>query len=318
MPEDQGVKGDKWTLEACRLLEALGWVKIADCNIDIPGPDGHMHGIDALFRYKDGFDPTRLQGVFLEAKCYRTTSFNPSKLKDWVKRFDNKLRELRMSSEFHEEYPAMAETYPGSGVLAIWFSDFMNYHSFADTFKEALSSARPTGKRPGDKFVNRLFIMDNEPILRLCSLIQSKMDWDSSHPSELSGSHMTFYYPSSVGSGFPIQEIPILNLEYIFSKFVLARATESVSNFMRQVDIVFYFGSLNMASFRSLKSALLSMNMLSSANKLYIYTYERDDNFRKIKPDVISDFNSNGSIDLEFKEMHFFADLPPWIRTDRS
>ena len=70
MPEDQGWNGDRWTEEASALLKRLGWEKIADSNIDIEGTDGLWHGIDALFRYEDGFSSYK-QGVFLEAKRYQ-------------------------------------------------------------------------------------------------------------------------------------------------------------------------------------------------------------------------------------------------------
>jgi hypothetical protein len=173
MPEDQGVQGDRWTEEACRLLDRIGWEKVADCNIDIPGSDGEMHGIDALFKYTDGFQPNRPQGVFLEAKCYKTSSFSATKLKDWVHCFDSKIRELRMSEKFYSEYPSMADTNPINGLLAVWFADCEKYQNFRKVFKKALLSCKCPRKHRSESSMNRLFVIENDGILRLSALMNS-------------------------------------------------------------------------------------------------------------------------------------------------
>ena len=107
MAEDQGVNGDRWTTQASALLQQLGWSKVADSNIDIPGSDGLTHGIDALFQYDDGFNQTT-QGVFLEAKRYATTSFHKSKLQDWVNALNKKMLDLRRSEPFNTQYSTFA------------------------------------------------------------------------------------------------------------------------------------------------------------------------------------------------------------------
>jgi hypothetical protein len=314
MPEDEGKNGDRWTEEAARLLRQLGWAKVADSNIDIPGSDGYMHGIDALFKYEDGYKFQQVQGVFLEAKRYQTSSFRGAKLRDWVERLDEKILQLRMSEEFYTRYPVMEETTPKNGLLVLWFHDLDNYSSFRSTFRQTLLSVNTPRRRQGPKAINRLFILENDGILRLCSLIAAIKDWDSKQRT-VDGLDTTlkYFYPSSLDLGNPVQEIPVLNLEFMFSGFILARA-RTFEETVRTADVVFYFGQLDMQSFNRLRHALLSFNMLSSSNRLYVYLYQRDDDFRKIEPDVNQLFSEGGRLQVTLKTMEKFGDLPSWLK----
>ena len=315
MPEDEGVNGDRWNTEMSQLLRRIGWDKVADSNIDIEGSDGYKHGIDAIFKYADGFHPELYQGVFVEAKRYKTTSFTAAKIRDWVPRFDEKIRELKTSEKFHLQYPEMAKTNPRNGILAIWFHDIDNYAEFAPKFRESLCSVSTPSRRGGPSSLNRLFVIENSGILRLVSLLQSIEEWNSSR--EVNNGYvdakMKFLYPSSAGFGAPIQVIPVLNFEYMFSKFILVRAQEFEASVVKTADIVFYFGTLNMYSFYRLKQALLTLNMLSSVNNFYLYTYQRDDDFRKIRPDVEKLFKKDGPTHIQIKSMDRHADLPSWM-----
>lgn len=314
MPEDQGINGDRWTEEASRLLRRLGWEKIADSNIDIEGSDGYMHGIDALFKYVDGFQENVTQGVFLEAKRYSTSSFNGAKLRDWVKHFDEKIQELRMSEPFHRKYPAIQETKPNNGLLVLWFHDLANFGSFIPRFKEALLSVQVPVKRGGSRLGNRLFVLENRGILRLASLIEAVERWNrDARQAEGVDTGLKFFYPSSFAQSSPTQEIAVVGLEFAYSKFILARAQQFDGTSIRTVAIVFNFGSLDIDSFKRLKQALLLSNMLHGANDLYIYNYQRDDEFRKIEPDV-RNLIKVGTANLYIKPMEIFADLPSWIK----
>lgn len=314
MPEDQGINGDRWTEEASRLLRRLGWEKIADSNIDIEGSDGYMHGIDALFRYMDGFKVSVTQGVFLEAKRYRTSSFNGAKLRDWVKRFDEKIQELRLSDPFHKKYPAMQQTRPNNGLLVLWFHDLENYWNFVPQFEKALLSVQVSIKRGGSRLGNRLFVLENQGILRLASLFEAVERWNlDARKAEGVDTNLKFYYPSSFAQSSPTQELAVVGLEYIYSKFILARAQQFDGNSVRTADIVFNFGSLDIDSFKRLKQALLLSNMLHRTNDLYIYNYQRDDEFRKIEPDVKT-LIKPGATNLYFKPMEVLADLPSWVK----
>lgn len=308
MPEDQGVNGNQWTNEASKLLLKLGWEKIADSNVDIPGSDGLMHGIDALFKYFDGFYPAIEQGVFLEAKRYETENFRPGKLNDWINCFDKKIRELKTSAKFYETYPIMENTRAINGFLALWFHDLENYNKFYPNFNKALLSVKTPKGRSGIKLMNRLFVIENHGILRISSLIDAV---EKINNSMIEIADFKFVYPSSAGFGYPIHESVVLNFEYIFSKFILGKAVDKSKN---TIDVVFYFGDLNMISFQRLKQALLSHNMLSSHNSLYLFHYKREDEFRKIRLDVEHIFKQDGPEEVTFKTMEKFSDLPSWVK----
>ena len=316
MAEDQGVNGDIWTDQATRFLEKLGWIKIADSNIDVPGSNGLKHGIDSIFQFSDGFKPDKGQGVFIEAKRYKTTSFSASKLADWIKVIDKKIRSLDNSSEFYDKYPTMSSLNIYNGLLVIWFPDTENYPAYREKFREALLNVKTPRSRGVGK-INRLFVLENDNILRLISLMDAVEEWNRSYLSPKIDTSLKFHYPSSQQFGYPIQEIKTLNLEYMFSKFILARATMEVKEKFTTADVIFYFGEQNMHSFFRLKEALLSFDMLSSENSLFIYLYQKDDEFRKIKPDVIKLFQQDkGPQDVNIKSMIIHRELPPWINDD--
>lgn len=311
MPEDQGVNGDRWTDEASRLFKRAGWQKVADSNIDVPGTDGTQHGIDSLFTYEDGFKPQMQQGVFLEAKRYAVSSFNRKKIDDWVASLDHKIRSLRQSQEFLQTYPLFSESNMTNGIFAIWFHDIDKHPDFKEKFTQWLSEINvPKGR--GSKFVNiRLFVLENDKILRLASLLDTVNKWNIDNgPNSLK-----FYYPSSARFGSPVQEFAIVNLEYIFSQFVLAKAKVSKDNGDVEVtDIVFYFGRLDFNSFVRLREALLAYDMINRQNRLVIYKYLRQqDEFRKIQPDVIKLFNDKLPKEVTIKDMEWFSDLPTWM-----
>lgn len=311
MAEDQGQNGDRWTEEASVLLSHLGWEKIADSNIDIEGSDGLQHGIDSLFRYEDGFSSSK-QGVFLEAKRYQTSSFRVAKLNDWVTCLDNKILELRRSEEFNKIYPAMAKTVPQNGLLVVWFHDTDNYRNFSSNFVTALLSVRTPRKR--NVMSNRLFVLANDDILRMASLVSEIEQWNQKHQTNGFESKLKFFYPSIVEQGLVSNELPILNLEYIFSKFILATAQVLENGVPKLVYIVFYFGELAFNSFKRLKQALLGINIPKSHSQLLLYTYQRDDEFRKIKPDVEKLFTQLENVTFEIRSMNHFSDLPNWMK----
>lgn len=221
MPEDQSVNGDIWNEEAGYLFQKLGWQKIADSNIDIPGADGMMHGIDSIYSYKDGFNPIKSQAVFIEAKRYATTSFSPTKLSDWIGRMDAKIRELKFGTELYDRYPLIQELKIGSSVLAIWFHDYENYPSIRSKFQDALKAVK-TPRTRGPNTVNRLFVIENDNILRLASLVDAVEKWNNEFKLSESPA-LEFYYPSSTLSGYAGQANQVVNLEYIFSRFVFCK-----------------------------------------------------------------------------------------------
>ena len=224
MPEDEGKNGDRWTDEASVLLKRIGWEKIADSNIDIEGADGQQHGIDSLFRYRDGLR-NNWEGVFVEAKCYRTTSFNKAKLPDWVDRLYEKMTELRRSGPFNSQYPAMGASTPRNGLLVLWFHDLENFPQFRSTLANSMQAVKTTRRRGSIRFSSRLFVLDNDAILRLCSLLQAVQDWNQTNRADSAESgRLKFFYPSALDFGHPSQLTEVLNIEGLFSKCVLAKS----------------------------------------------------------------------------------------------
>lgn len=83
---------------------------------------------------------------------------------------------------------------------------------------------------------------------------------------------------------------------------------------LEMADIVFYFGEIDMDSFFRLREALLTFEMITENNQLYLYLYERNDEFRKIKPDVERLFNFQGPKLFTIRSMERFGDIPSWMK----
>lgn len=306
MPEDQGVNGDRWTNELAKLLIEFGWNKVADSNIDIIGIDKISHGIDSLYWYVDGLDLKRPKGVFLEAKRYATTSFQGKKIEDWVKVLNNKIRELIISRDLFESYPEIEKAIKFNGVLAIWFHDLDNYSAYQEKFIQILEKMHVPRIRAKTEIELNFFILENTKILQMATLMSEVKNLRNLV------NDFTFYYPS-IGN-HASNNLNVLNLEYIFSKFVLAKGVSLNSERIENFDYVFYFGETSLEHFQILISALTKFNFINSNNKLFLYIYKRDlDTFRKIKPDVEKIFLETGLKKIEMKQLNNLSDLPDWM-----
>lgn len=174
MPEDQGVNGDIWTEQAGALLDRFGWTKVAASNIDVPGSDGLMHGIDSMFIYHNEYGDNE-QAVFLEAKSYVTSSSWASKIPDWVDKLNQKIQELKRSESFYADYPPMRKALAQNGVLLIWFRDHSNFMQVKPKLDAVMLGTKVPRGKTGN--VNRLFVMSNDRILRLASIFETA-DYD--------------------------------------------------------------------------------------------------------------------------------------------
>ncbi len=306
MAEDQSVNGDRWTTQAAKLFSRLGWNKIGDCNIDVPGADGICHGIDSLFTYEDGYLNKKKQGIFLEAKRYKTESFAPNKLSGWVQVINNKVNELKQSSPFLDKY-LMNDSINNNGVLVIWFHDIDNYKAYKSKFQKALLSIS-TIKRGSKDWTNRLFIMDNFILSRLMSLCNTLDTIDKENLD------VNFYYASSV-SDHAVVESKILNLELMFSDYIFMKIRDhSDDSYTKEIDTVIYYDELNLPSFHRLKSSLIRHNMISKSNPLRLYLHnDEEDESRKILPEVEKIFSDDVK-SFELKRMNVINRLPNWLR----
>ncbi len=297
MAEDQSANGDIWNQEAATLLSYLSWQKIGDHNIDVKGDDDKKYGLDTILTFSD-HSKNLPQSIILEAKRYKTTSFQSSMIKGWIERLDTKLTKLRNSDNFFEQFPELRETATlNYGIIAIWFSDNQNYKPLTSIFEGVKLSSKP--KKSNQH--NKIFVIDNPIILRLCSMLNAIKDIDNN-------SEFNYYYPSSLINEGPVVRSKTLSIEYIFSEIILA---ESKDKNDKECKIVFYFGELDVKSFRYIKSLLTNVQFMDKDKPLTLYLYQRNDEFRKIRPDVERMFSE---IKFEIKNMDSLSDLPGSIK----
>lgn len=145
--------------------------------------------------------------------------------------------------------------------------------------------------------------MHNEDILRIASIINTIETFET-----VSKREVNFFYPSSDRYNKPADRSKVLSLDYMFSKFILA---ESLTQEGIEHKIVFYFGALSVNSFRRLKNALQSFGYIDKKKPLTIYSYQRNDSFRKVKQLVEQEFEE---IIFKLEEMEIFYDLPKFLR----
>ena len=302
MPEDQGVNGDIWNDEASILFQKLGWTTVGDANIDVKTTEEDFRGLDRMLKYSDAVRHGSMQGFFLEAKRYKTTSYNKNKLEEWINVLNKKLHIIKNSEEFHSTYPGMEETILRQGVIVIWFSNIQEYVNYESTFREHLAKVKLPGKSSSNT-LNKIFVLENREILRLSSVVDTVQKYNTLNRGEL-----FFYYPSSSRLKNPADISKVLSIEYIYSKFILS---QSIDESGKEYYVVFYFGTLNLDSFKRLQSALYSFGYIHKFKPLTIYTYQRDDEFRKVRPDVESLF---AEVTFNLEEMELFSDLPTFLK----
>jgi hypothetical protein len=308
MAEDQGYNGDVWNKQACMLLNKLGWTKVGDYDIDIEGDDNKDYGIDSLFKYLDVRKSQCEQGVIIESKCYKTTSFKSAEFQKWITRINAKVNKLKHSESLYDKFPEFTNTSFNNGIILIWFSNHLDYSNNNDFFRDALLNVKLPKSRTNAVF-NRIYVLENEAILKLCSLKDTIEKINREKDLELE-----FYYPTSEKTGNPIYRNKLLTIDYMFSKFILAEGKNQSGIVYR---IVFYFGNLEKNSFRMLYSGLNNLGFIDYDIPLIVYTYKRDSQFRKILPDIKELFSkniNNKHLEVEFKEMDVFGDLPTFLR----
>jgi hypothetical protein len=301
MAEDQGVNGTIWNKEATRLLSYFGWKTIGDYDMDVEGEDGKKYGLDTIIKY-----PTPLkineQSVILEAKCYETKNFNKSVLESWIDRLDKKLIELRNSESFIDKFPELQDcSVLDTGIIAIWFHDTQNYVNFHSVFIEILKGVK-VSNRQRKVGINKLFIIDNSIILKLCSLNAAIDSYKKENNCEVQ-----FNYPSILIEDAPIVRQNTLTLEYIFSKVILAES----KNANLKENLVFYFGELKTVAFKLLRNLLARCSFLEKDKPLTLFIYGEDREFRKIEPDIKRVFEA---ITFKIRSMDNLHDLPASIK----
>lgn len=296
--EDQGVNGNIWNKQATELLNRLGWKTIGDHNIDIKGCDERKFGIDTLMTFET---PLKVmpQSVIIEAKRYKTTSFQDSLLQDWIKRLDDKLVHLRDSSDLFELFPSLEEcTAFDIGVIVIWFSDTDEYKAFRPKFIKALENVNVSWReRKAGR--SSIFVMDNARITRLCALEKAVKEL---------GEGFTFCYCPAYQDDKMEESSKVLTIEYMFSDVVLGNIIKDG----QEESVVFYFGENNSKSFYMLRSALARTSIWKKGKKLHLFLYESDIEIRKIEPTIKNIFEGIDINEIEF--MDSSNELPSFLK----
>lgn len=315
MAEDQGVNGDAWTDQACRLFEASGWHKIAASNLDIKDTGGKSKGLDAIFSYKDGLLSSTNRGVFVEAKSWATTSLSEKTLHGWIEGLTGKVSALRNSPGLLDTYQETQELEISTGVIACYFHDTEKYPEFAATFKKWMSAVKVPYGHADRPFHPRVFVLENYRLLWLASILSSVKGWVAA-AKEGERRELRFFYPSSTLQGNPVSDSLSMNIEYMFSGIVLAQGTSKIAatDEFRVFNFAFYSGPLDAKGFQRLASALQTANMIDNRNQLLIYKYRREnEEFRKIKPDVEKMLRDLGPKDVRINDMDSTAVMPAWV-----
>lgn len=305
MAEDSQYKGELWNKRAIKLLNLFSWDMIRDSGMDLEGSDGEKYGIDSLYSFKDPAKDIP-ESLILEAKSYKTTSFNKSKLQEWIDRLNVKILELRNSEYLIERFPIFKDISTLKiGLIFIWFDDIENYKVYRPKFLEILSEIKVSSRTFRNGVYNKIYVIDNDLISKLCSLYTVIKEFNE---------NFKFYYPSAFIHERAVQRSAILSLDYFFSKFILGQLKSSGKRY--DTNIVFYWGELDMRSFEMLKSILKSYSFVDQEFKLVIYKYKRDDDeFRKILPQIKKSYE-NENIEFDIKDMNSCTELPTFIIND--
>lgn len=274
--EDQHYNGDIWNHEAFALLKKFGWRRIGDYDMDVLGSDGKKMGIDTIVEFETPLK-AKPQLAILEAKCYKTTSFNKSLLQEWIEKLDKKLLKLRNSASFVEKFPDVENcTIADVGIIAIWFSDTDNYNSFQPRFIEALKqvSVSTRDRRAGS---SKIFVIDNTRFMRLFALHTAINDH-----KDFTFEKFNFVYPARYIGNEPVARSKTLTIEYIFSDIIFAETKDNGKNFSH----IFYFGQQNLPSFRLVRDAYSKTPLWDKDVGIYLYVYDADGDFRKIENEI--------------------------------
>lgn len=301
--EDSNYKREIWNNRAIKLLNLFGWNQIGDSGIDLADEEKVKYGIDTLYSFKTPLKDIP-ESLILEAKSYNTKSFSKSKLQEWIDRLNLKIIKLRNSEDLIDRFPIFNEISKLKiGLICIWFDNVDEYKAFRPDFLRALRGIKVSSKQLKSGVYNKIYVIDNDLILRLCSL-------HDTITNSLEG-NFRFYYPPTFVKYRAIQRSKILILEYFFSKFILGKLKKEDS--FSETNIVFYWGELDFNSFLFLKEALMLFSFIDQECKLIIYKYKREDaDFRKIRPGIVKLFE-DVKINCEIKDMQSYQNLPTFI-----
>lgn len=273
MAENQGVLGDMWNDCAVSLIKKLHWEHIGDKNFDMKGSDEKEYGIDAIACYKSPSLHT-LQSCLIESKRYSKSSLNASTIKKWIERLRTKIEAVYYADDLQTEFPILQECCNiNLGVIMCWVHDAPNEEYFAETFNKYVESITINTPPKADS-TKRILVLTNPQILRLCSLLESSEKYKD----------FKFIYPSQLIKNKPLVKTNVLSIEYMMSNIIVAEGV-TIQNSQKEL-IVYYFGTMNIESFKIIYEALTLYNLVENGMTLSLFYYNNNDKVREILPEL--------------------------------
>ena len=272
MAENQGVLGDMWNDCAVSLIKQLHWEHIGDKNFDMKGTDEKSHGIDAIACYKSPSLHT-LQSCLIESKRYAESNIKISTIKDWIDTLRKKIEIVYYADDLQTEFPTLQDCCNiNLGIIMCWVHDAPNEEYFVNKFNKMVESVI-INTPPKANSTKRIMVLANPQILRLCSMLETVRKY----------SDFKFIYPSQLIKNKPLVKTDVLSIEYMMSNIIVA---EGVYNNSTKELIVYYFGNMNVDSFRIIYEALTLYNLVENEMVVSFYYYESNDRTREILPEL--------------------------------
>lgn len=290
MAEEQGRAGDEGEGRIIALLEGLGWTRRGDTNIDVKcdykyHPDrGNTYGVDGYMSY-DGPYRDKERGIIIESKNIKWSSYGPKDFKKWADSTLEKVEAVPESDDFDKYLNFDTPRIVNAGILSVWTRDEDNYNH--DTFKGYLDEI-PIYPKKRKKF--QILALGNKELNRLASIhseFESIANRDNTNSIE-------FFYPPRNDSHSA--RTSLLNLEYLLSDYVFARAEidQSLPNMTvtRDIGVIFYFDALELDALNFMYRAVMEHGM-EDVDELWVYMY--DDRGEDIQlASVKREFEDNG------------------------
>ncbi|WP_353139908.1 hypothetical protein [Pseudopedobacter sp.] len=303
MPEDQSYEGSEWNRQMCNLLKFFKWEYVGDSDFDAPTEENKQRGIDRLFTFKNPYRGEK-ELCILESKRYKKTSFSEGKIGEWAKTLEEKLTKIRHSKEFYELFPHLDGMSFDQGLVAIWCPDKELVTGFNQVFLKGLENTDLNPKH--SKSMNKLYFFDNNKISKLVSVAHTVKEINTGGLKR----DFNFYYHGN--KDYASCRSEVLLPMYMIGKFILGDYIDkdNVEN-----KVVFYFGTLNIPSFKLLRSALSDLSYTDKDKPLQIYYSIEDNNhtFRKILPEIEKDYND---LNVKFLPLDSFDKIPAFLNTD--
>lgn len=302
MPEEQPIKGERWTKSAVKLLEDLGWKPCGDIRVDIPctlhGKD--EHGVDAFLTYYDPYQKRDI-GIIVETKYYAWKSVTPSNLQEWIDDLIEKLDCAPLQREF-QDLLNFDNAFVDTGVLMVWSHDEFDKAAF----EKKLDQVKIAKKRKS----LRIIVLHNEDILKLYSVLNAISNISGSLDKKTE--RFDIYYPSYKKSD-SYRNPHFLSLEYFKSKFIFGKMTRMEmerdgGTHPINHAVVFYFDKPSRDCLDYMHLCLRQFQL--TEDQIDIHYYGNVEEYRSPIVQFKRDHSEKGAKRIEFEPISRIRDVP--------